>query len=81
MLIRYETVHKFEIYYRAMTSILFVLLRTNCSQIPQILISPVELHLSSTFPLFLNLFVTFPYGSLLLIGQDRTEMGFGRKEF
>ena len=57
------------------------LLRTNCSEIPQVLISPVELHLSSTFPLFLNLFVTFLLGSPLLIEEDQTEMGFGRKEF
>ena len=34
-----------------------------------------------TFPLFLNLFVTFPLGSSLLIGEDYTEMGFGRNEF
>ena len=43
--------------------------------------SPVELHFSSTFPLFLNLSVTFPLGSLLLTGKDHTEMGFERKEF
>ena len=30
---------------------------------------------------FLNLFVTFPPGSPLLIGEDHTEMGSGRKEF
>ena len=30
--------------------------RINCSEIPQVLISPVELHLSSKLPLFLNLF-------------------------
>ena len=57
------------------------LLRTNCSEIPQILISPVELRLSSTFSLFLNLFVTFPYGSPLLNGEDHTEMEVERKEF
>ena len=59
----------------------FCLVRTNCSEIPQVLISSVELHLSATFPLFLNLFVTFPLGSPLIIGEDHTEMGFGRKEF
>ena len=47
------------------------LLRTNCSKIPQVLISPVELHFPSMYPLFLNLFVTFPF----------TELEFGRKEF
>ena len=57
------------------------LLRTNCSEIHQVLISPVRLHLSSTFPLFLNLFVTFPIGSPLLIGENHTEMGFERMEF
>ena len=46
------------------------LLRPNYSEIHQVLISTVELHLSSTFPL----------GSPLLIGEDHTEMGFGRKE-
>ena len=40
-----------------------------------------DLALSSTFPLFLNLFVTSPFGSPLLIGEDHTEMGFERKEF
>ena len=57
------------------------LLRPNSSEIPQVLISPVELHLSSTFPLFPNLYVTFPLGSLLLIGEGHTEMEFRRKEF
>ena len=56
------------------------LIITNCSEIPQVLISPVELLLCSTFLLFINLFVTFPLGSPLLIGENHTEMAFGRKE-
>ena len=57
------------------------LLRTNCSEIPQVLISPFELHLSSTFPTFVNLLVAFPLDSSLLIGEGHIEKGFGRKEF
>ena len=55
----------------------------------QALISPVELHLSSTFPLFLNLFVSFSSWFTFANwgggggggGGDHTEMGFGRNEF
>ena len=57
------------------------LLRTNCSEITQVLISSAKLHISSTFPLFLNLFVTFPFGSPLLNEEDHTEMEFERKVF
>ena len=57
----------------------YCLLRTNCSEILQVLISLVELYLSLTFPFFLNLFVTFTLGSPLLIGENHTEMGFREK--
>ena len=59
----------------------FLFNKNKLSKNSPVLISPVELHLSSTFTLFLNLFVTFLLGSPLLIGEDQTEMGFGRKEF
>lgn len=41
----------------------------------------VEFHFSSVFPIPLNLFLTFPLGSSLLIREDHTEMGFRRQEF
>ena len=81
MLVKYEAIPKFEIYYRSMTSIFFCWLRATCSGTPQVLISPFELHLSSAFPLFSNSFVIFPFDSPLLIGEHHTEMGFGRNEF